>query len=62
MQILRTALSEAALLTGAIRVEVKRAHKTMCVNLLIGLSLKIKILRIDACANGGGKGGWLLVI
>lgn len=47
MQIVRRAVLEAAWLTGAIRVEEKRAHKTTCANLLIELSLKIRLLRIS---------------
>ena len=47
VQIVRRVLSEAALLTGVIRVEEMRAHKTMCANLLIELSLRIRLLRIS---------------
>ena len=56
MQIVRRAVSGAALLTGAIRVEKKRAHKRVRVTLFIAASVRIKILRIDACVNDGAKG------
>jgi hypothetical protein len=42
VQIVRRAVSEAALLTGAIRIEEKRTHKRMRVTLFIELSLRIK--------------------
>ena len=61
MQIVRRAVSEAALLTGAIRVEAKRAHKRVRAILFIEPSARIKNLRMDTCANDGAQGGLLLV-